>query len=93
MSVRVTGIINLRSCTEVKERDPIKSYKFVFDICTEERVYHLASESEEERQNWITTLNNLLFGESQRKVCFSFEFSHCLPIMIIIITIIVVGLT
>ena len=76
-NVCIAGIINLKSCTEVKERDPLKGYKFVFDISTEDRVYHLASETEEERKNWITTLNDLLFGESLRQVCFSIEISHC----------------
>ena len=62
------GVINLKSCTEVKEREPIKGHKFAFDICTEERVYHLASETEQERQEWLETLNTLLFVEPRRQV-------------------------
>ena len=65
------GIINLKTCTEVKEREPIKGHKFAFDICTEERVYHLASESEEERREWIQMINSLLFEEPERHVCLS----------------------
>lgn len=63
-----TGIINLKSCTEVKEREPIKGHKFAFDICTFERVYHLACETEEERKDWINTLNTLLFEEPRKQV-------------------------
>ena len=62
------GVINLKSCTEVKEREPIKGHKFAFDICTEERVYHLASETEQERQEWLETLNTLLFVEPRHQV-------------------------
>ena len=67
----LAGIINLKTCTEVKEREPIKGHKFTFDICTEERVYHLASETEEERREWLDTLNTLLFEEPQKHVCLS----------------------
>ena len=63
-----TGVINLKSCTEVKERDPIKGHKFAFDICTFERVYHLACETGEERKVWIDTLNTLLFEEPRKQV-------------------------
>ena len=47
----------------------------MFDICTEERLYHLASETEEERREWIATLNNLLFEDPLRRVCFSSDIS------------------
>jgi hypothetical protein len=52
----------------VKERDPIKGHKFAFDICTFERVYHLACETGEERKVWIDTLNTLLFEEPRKQV-------------------------
>ena len=62
------GVINLKTCTEVRERDPIKGHKFAFDICTVERLYHLACETEEERRVWLNTLNTLLFDEPQKQV-------------------------
>ena len=52
----------------MKEREPIKGHKFAFDICTEDRVYHLASETEQERQEWLETLNTLLFVDPRRQV-------------------------
>ena len=61
-------MINLKSCTEVKEREPIKGHKFAFDICTFERVYHLACETEKDRKLWIDTLNTLLFEEPRKQV-------------------------
>ncbi len=41
--------------------DPIKNYKHVFDVCTEDRVYHLSAESSEDKWSWVNTLQNLLF--------------------------------
>lgn len=62
----ITGTINLSSCLSVVSlNEPIKNYKFVFDVCTSERVYHLAADSEEERMEWVTTLKDLLFGQQQ----------------------------
>ena len=52
----------------MKEREPIKGHKFAFDVCTVERVYHLACETEENRKLWIDTLNTLLFEEPQKQV-------------------------
>ncbi len=41
---------------------PVKNFKFVFDVSTTERVYHLAADSEEERAEWVATLKELLFS-------------------------------
>ncbi len=35
----------------------------MFDVHTEERVYHLVAESGEDKQEWVDTLNTLLFTE------------------------------
>ncbi len=45
--------------------ESIKNYKFVFDVCTSERVYHLAADTEEERLDWVSTLRELLFSPQQ----------------------------
>lgn len=57
------GVIMLNSCHLIHSREPVKGHKFVFDVCTAERIYHLAAESAEEKKNWLQTLNNLLFSE------------------------------
>ena len=57
------GSINLNSCLSVVSlNEPIKHYKFVFDVCTTERVYHLAADTEEERSEWVSTLKELLYS-------------------------------
>ena len=53
----------LNSCHLIHSREPVKGHKFVLDVCTAERTYHLAAESAEEKKNWLQTLNNLLFSE------------------------------
>ena len=65
ISMLYTGVINLNSCTQVKSREPIKGHKHVFDVHTEDRVYHLVAESGEDKQEWIDTLNTLLFTEQE----------------------------
>ena len=48
---------------------PVKNFKFVFDVSTTDRVYHLAADSEEERLDWVSTLKDLLFPSvSSREV-------------------------
>ena len=54
------GVINLSECSKIVHRESIKGHKFVFDVCTHDRVYHLAAESIEEKQQWIGTLNRVL---------------------------------
>ena len=54
------GVIKLSECREIANRESIKGHKFVFDVCTHGRVYHLAAESIEEKQQWIGTLNRVL---------------------------------
>ena len=60
------GVINLQVCYKVISREPYRGHKYVFDVCTSERVYHLNAENAEEKEEWIKTLCRLLFGsESQ----------------------------
>ena len=56
-------MINLTGCTRVITREPIKGHRSVFDVCTADRVYHLAAESVAEKAEWIHTLNRLLFTD------------------------------
>ena len=56
------GSINLKSCLSVVAlTEPLKNFKFVFDVCTTDRVYHLAADTEEDRTEWVNTLKTLLF--------------------------------
>ena len=70
MTVFIAGSINLNSCLSVMSSSlPVKNFKFVFDVSTTDRVYHLAADSEEERLDWVSTLKDLLFPSvSSRKV-------------------------
>ena len=56
-------MIDLIGCTRVITREPIKGHRSVFDVCTADRVYHLAAESSAEKAEWIYTLNDLLFTD------------------------------
>ena len=56
------GVINLQVCNKVISREPLRGHKYVFDVCTSERVYHLNAENAEEKEAWISTLCRLLFG-------------------------------
>ena len=58
----LAGVIDLRVCIRVESREPIKNYKYVFDVCTGERTYHLSAETSEEKEEWIETLNRTLFS-------------------------------
>lgn len=60
------GSIDLNNCISVVSlTESIKNFRFVFDVCTTERVYHLAADSEEERTEWVKTLKELLFSHSK----------------------------
>jgi len=48
----------------VANRENLKGYKHVFDVCTMERTYHLAADSFTEKHEWIDTLNRTLFSSS-----------------------------
>ena len=61
------GIINLNNCTRVSIQKPLKGHKFVFDVCTIERVYHLAAETAYEKQQWMSVLNDLLFTKDGKQ--------------------------
>ena len=56
------GVINLQVCQKVISREPYRGHKYVFDVVTSERVYHLNAESAVEKDAWITTLCRLMFG-------------------------------
>lgn len=61
--IQCTGTIDLNCCLSVISSSvPVKNFKFVFDVSTTERVYHLAADSEEERAEWVATLKELLFS-------------------------------
>ena len=57
-----TGEIDLNKCREIANREAIKGHKYVFDVCTQDRIYHLAAECIEDKQQWIGTLNKVLHG-------------------------------
>jgi hypothetical protein len=61
------GIINLKGCTRVSGSAPIKGHKFVFDIITKERMYHVAADTPSEKHEWMKTLNDLLFSSAITK--------------------------
>lgn len=63
------GVIDLTGCTQVKNREPVKGHKFVFDLHTNDRVYHLAADNSSDKHDWIQTLNGLLF--TPKNVCVS----------------------
>ena len=66
LSLSFAGIINLENCSKVTNRENMRGYKHVFDVCTSERKYHLVADSEVEKHDWIDTLNTTLFaGPSQ----------------------------
>lgn len=63
------GTIDLNCCLSVISSSvPVKNFKFVFDVSTTERVYHLAADSEEERAEWVATLKELLFSAQKNGV-------------------------
>ena len=54
------GMLDLRSCIAVVAIDkPIKGYEF--NVITKTEVHYFRAESEEDRQDWITVLNDFLF--------------------------------
>ena len=55
------GVVDLKNCLKVVNREPVKGHKFVFDVHTNNRVFHLAAETAVEKHEWVQTLNNLLF--------------------------------
>ena len=62
LSAPEKGVINLQLCHKVVSREPVRGHKYVFDVVTSERVYHLNAESADEKDEWIKTLCRLLFG-------------------------------
>ena len=59
------GIIKLQTCTKVTNRENMRGFKHVFDVCTSERTYHLVADSSQEKYDWINTLNATLFTPSR----------------------------
>lgn len=54
----------MTNCNRVSGSAPVKGHKFVLDICTKERMYHLAAETPSEKYEWMETLNDLLFSNA-----------------------------
>ena len=58
------GVIDLRFCIAVQPSGNEKSKKFIFDIITgSSPAHHFAAESRQERDDWITALNDFLFSK------------------------------
>jgi hypothetical protein len=60
-----TGVIKLQTCSKVTNRENMRGFKHVFDVCTSERTYHLVADSSQEKHDWINTLNTTLFTPSR----------------------------
>ncbi|XP_003387588.1 PREDICTED: son of sevenless homolog 1-like isoform X2 [Amphimedon queenslandica] len=58
------GIVNLTECYRVSGSVAVKGHKYVFDVCTKDRKYHLAADTPSEKHMWIQTLNEVLFSTS-----------------------------
>ncbi|XP_065912916.1 uncharacterized protein [Dysidea avara] len=54
------GVIDLKYCTEVIARHPIRGYDHVFDICTEKRSYHFAAPTKESKGIWMESILSVL---------------------------------
>ena len=63
-----SGVIVLTNCLRVSASAPLKGHKNVFDVCTKERTYHLAAETPTEKHEWMETLNQLLFTDTNNEV-------------------------
>lgn len=55
-------MIDLRHCIAVQSSGNEKSKRFIFDVITSSRVHHFATESQHEREEWVTDLNEFLFS-------------------------------
>lgn len=62
------GVVDLKNCTQVVNREPVKGHRFVFDVHTNERVFHLAADSAVDKHDWVKTLNRLLFTDPGSQV-------------------------
>lgn len=62
------GVVNLKGCSKIVNREPVKGHKFVFDVHTNNRVFHLAADTAVEKHEWVQTLNNLLFTKPESKL-------------------------
>ena len=58
------GIIDLKTCSKVTNRENMRGFKHVFDVWTAERRYHLVADNELDKRDWIDTLNTTLFTPS-----------------------------
>ena len=60
----IAGIIDLKTCSKVTNRENMRGFKHVFDVCTSDRNYHLVAESDVDKRTWIETINTTLFTAS-----------------------------
>ena len=54
----------MTECYRVSGSAAVKGHKYVFDVCTKDRKYHLAADTPSEKHEWIQTLNEVLFSTS-----------------------------
>ena len=59
-----SGIVDLKNCSKVTNRENMRGFKHVFDVVTQERKYHLVADNELEKRSWIDILNTTLFTHS-----------------------------
>eukprot|EP01136_Pigoraptor_vietnamica_P000548 Opistho-1_new@25983 len=50
------GVIDLAECTRIVEHKDAKAGAFCFDLCTPDRVYELAADTDAERKEWVQIL-------------------------------------
>ena len=57
-------MIDLRYCVAVQPSEIEKSKKYIFDVITgSSPAHHFAAETQRERDEWITALNEFLFSK------------------------------
>lgn len=64
ISLFILGIVNLTECYRVSGSAAVKGHRYVFDVCTKDRKYHLAADTPSEKHGWIQMLNEVLFSTS-----------------------------
>ena len=58
-------MIDLRDCTEVVDRRPMRGRDHVFDLCTDKRAYHFAAPSMEIKSVWMESLTAVLRNNTE----------------------------
>ena len=61
----LAGMIDLQCCVAVvAQREKMKNYSHIFNlIMSNMSVHHLVAISEEERDDWVSTLNDFIFDQ------------------------------